>query len=141
MLTDVAEEAISGLAYGGAGIVLLILGYGVLDLVTPGNLRRLIYDERNKNAALVLASGLLAIATIVATAIFTSHDDFTQGLADTAGYGVLGVILLGVSFVILDKLTPGDLGVICTDREPHPAVYVTVATQLAIGLIVAAAIS
>lgn len=141
MLTDIAEEALSGLGYGAAGIVLLMLGYGVLDLVTPGNLRRLIYDERNKNAALVLSSGLLAIAIIVATAILTSADDFSRGIADTAGYGALGVALLGISFVIVDKLTPGELGVICTDREPHPAVYVTVATQLAVGLIVAAAIS
>ena len=141
MMTELAEEALSALAYAGAGILLLMLGYLVLDLLTPGDLRRLVYDERNRNAALVVSSGLLAISFIVGTAIITSDNDFSEGIAGTFGYGGLGVVLLGFCFVIVDKLTPGELGVICTDREPHPAVYVTVASQLALGIILAAAVS
>ena len=141
MMTDLAEGVLTGLAYGVAGIVLLLLGYVVIDVLTPGNLRQLIYTERNTNAALVLASGLIAIAAIVTTAIVTSADEFKDGIASALGYGFLGVVLLGVSFVLIDKLTPGKLGVICTDPEGHPAVFVTVASHLALGAIVAAAIS
>ena len=140
-MNELAEGLLSGLAYGGAGIVLLVLGYVVIDVLTPGKLGELIYTERNGNAALILASGLIAIAAIVTTAIITSADDFSEGIANTFGYGVLGIFLLGLSFVVVDRLTPGKLGVICTDRDPHPAVYVTVAAHLAMGAIVAAAIS
>ena len=141
MITELGTELLSGLAYGIAGIVLLGIGYAMFDIVTPGDLRKLIYEERNRNAALVASSGLIALAMIIAVAIVAAHDDFARGLASATGYGLLGVLLLGVSFIVIDKVTPGDLGVICTDREPHPAVYVTVASQLALGAILAAAIS
>ena len=141
MLTDLAAGLLSGLAYGAAGITLLVIGYVVIDVLTPGKLGELIYAQRNANAALVLASGLIAIAGIVTTAIVTSDDEFSRGIANTVGYGLLGVVLLAISFVVIDKLTPGKLGVICTDEEPHPAVYVTMAAHLAVGAIVAAAIS
>lgn len=141
MIADLAAELLSGMAYGVAGIILLAIGYATLDLITPGDLRVLIYRDRNRNAALVASSGLIALAMIITVSIFSSHDDFARGLSSAVGYGLLGVLLLAVSFIVIDKVTPGDLGVICTDVEPHPAVYVTVASQLALGAILAAAIS
>ena len=80
-LNDLAFDLLSGLAYGALGLVLLALGYGAIDLLTPGRLSDLIYRERNWNAAAVVASGLVAIATINVTAIITSHDDLDKGLA------------------------------------------------------------
>jgi len=140
-LNDLAFDLLSGLAYGALGLVLLALGYGAIDLLTPGRLTDLIYRERNWNAGAVVASGLVAIATILVTAIITSHDDLDKGLAYAGSFGVLGVILLVVSFLVVDKLTPGDLGEIVCDVERHPAVVVTVANHIAVGAIVAAAIS
>ena len=141
MMTDLAEGLLSGLAYGGAGLLLLLFGYLVLDVLTPGRLTELIYTDRNVNAALVVASGLVALAAIITTAILTSDDKFTTGISNAIGYGLLGVLLQAVSFVVVDRLTPGKLGVICTDVDRHPAVFVTMAAHLAVGAIVAAAIS
>lgn len=140
-LTDLAGGLLAGLAYSVVGIILLVLGFIAVDLVTPGRLRDVVYTDRNVNAALVLASGLIAIGTIVTTAIITSDDDLADGLTTTAGYGGLGVVLLGLSFLLVDRLTPGDLGAICTDDRLHPAVYVTIASHLVVGAIVAASIS
>jgi branched-subunit amino acid permease len=140
-VNDLAFGLLSGLAYALVGLVLLALGYGAIDLITPGRLGQLIYVERNANAAAVVASGLVAIATIVTTAILTSHDELGRGLASAGGFGLLGVALLVLSFLVVDRLTPGDLGDICTDDRRHPAVLVTVANYLAVGAIVAAAIS
>ncbi len=42
---------------------------------------------------------------------------------------------------MLDALTPGDLGSICTDPQGTPAVYVTAAFQVGLGAVLAAAIS
>ncbi len=140
-LNDLAFDLLSGLAYGALGLVLLALGYGAIDLLTPGRLSDLIYRERNWNAAAVVASGLVAIATINVTAIITSHDDLDQGLAYAATFGLLGIVLLAISFVVVDKFTPGELGEIVCSPERHPAVVVTVANHVAVGAIVAAAIS
>lgn len=140
-LKDLAEGMLSGLGYGLVGMLLLAVGYKVLDVLLPGDLGKLIYTDRNRNAALVVASALIAVGTIVTTAIVTSDDEFLRGLGNTAGYGLLGVVMLAVAFVLADRLTPGELGTICTDPEPHPAVYVTVASHLAVGAILAAAIS
>lgn len=141
LVTDLAEGLLSGLAYAAVGIVLLALGYKVIDWLTPGDLNELVYRERNRNAALVASAGLVGIGLIVTTAILTSHDDFTRGVTSAAGYGLLGIVLLAVSFKVVDALTPGDLGVICTEREPHPAVGVTRVTPLVMGAVLAAAIS
>ena len=140
-INDLAFDLLSGLAYGALGLVLLALGYGAIDLLTPGRLTDLIYRDRNWNAAAIVASGLVAISTILVTAILTSHDDLDKGLAYAGSFGVLGIILLVVSFLVVDKLTPGDLGEIVCDTERHAAVVVTVANHIAVGAIVAAAIS
>ena len=140
-LRELVEGMLSGLGYGLVGMLLLAVGYKVLDALLPGDLGALIYTDRNTNAALVVGSAILALGAIVTTAIVTSDDEFVRGLGNTAGYGLLGVALLALAFVLADRLTPGALGTICTDPEPHPAVYVTVASHLAVGAILAAAIS
>ncbi len=140
-LTDLASGLLSGMGYAAVGIVLLGFGFKVIDWITPGDLNELVYGQRNQNAALVVASGLLGIGFIVVTAILTSDDSFTRGLADAGGYGLLGIGLLAVSFKLVDALTPGDLGIICTESEPHPAVWITAVTQLVMGAVLAAAIS
>lgn len=140
-LNDVVEGMLSGLGYCAIGLVLLAVGYKVLDALLPGDLSSQIYTERNTNAALVVAAGLFALGAIVTTAIVSSHEEIGRGAVDAAAYGLLGVVLLALTFVIMDRLTPGDLGVMCTSEERQPAVYVTVATLLTVGAIVAAAIS
>jgi uncharacterized membrane protein YjfL (UPF0719 family) len=132
---------LSALAYGGVGIALLALGYVLVDLVTPGNLRRQIWEQRNRNGAVVLVSGLVAVAIIVTTAILTSADGLLLGLLSTALYGVLGILVMAVAFALLDLATPGRLGALLVDEAPHPAVWVTAAVNLAVGAITAAAIS
>ncbi|MCX9193626.1 DUF350 domain-containing protein [Carbonactinospora thermoautotrophica] len=131
----------SGLAFGLVGTVLLALGYLLVDLLTPGRLGQLIWTERNRNAALVLASNALGVGAIVTTAIATSHDEFVQGLISAAGYGVLGLILMAISFAVVDFLTPGRLGELCVDADPHPCAWVVAANHVAVAAIVSAAIA
>ena len=38
-------------AFGGVGVVLLLLGVGLVDVLTPGRLGRQIWLERNRNAS------------------------------------------------------------------------------------------
>jgi uncharacterized membrane protein YjfL (UPF0719 family) len=128
-------------AYTGVGIALLILGFFALDLLTPGKLGRHIAEQRSVNAALVLAAGFLAQGAIVFAAIWTNATSgFGDALAWTVVFGVLGVLLQAVAFLVLDLITPGKLGSHLTEVAFHPASLVFAAVQLAVAAIVIASI-
>ena len=139
--TNLFEELAAGLLYGLVGIVLLVIGFFVIDLLTPGKLGRLLCEDRNRNAGILVASGLLAIGLIVTSAIIASDGDLAQGLGQSAGYGLVGIVLLGVAFVVVDMITPGRLGETVTGDRHEPMVYVLAASLISVGGIVAAAIS
>ena len=140
-LDDLVGGVLATLAYAGVGAVVLALGYVVLDAITPGNLRHLVYADHNPNAAVLAGANVLALGGIVTTAIVTADDLLGKGVVDAAVYGLLGIALLALAFKVLDLLTPGDLGQICTDPQGTPAVYVTAAFQIALGAVLAAAIA
>ncbi|MEY2514016.1 MAG: hypothetical protein QOJ89_1374 [bacterium] len=138
---DLATELAAGLLYGVVGIALLALGYRMIDLLTPGHLGRQLCEDRNRNAGVITSAAMLAIGIIVTSAIISSDGDLAKGLGQSAGFGLVGIALLGVAFVVVDLLTPGKLGDILMGDEHEPMVYVTGAALLSVGGIVAAAIS
>jgi uncharacterized membrane protein YjfL (UPF0719 family) len=128
-------------AYTGVGIALLILGYYVLDLLTPGHLGRHIYEERSVNAGITLAAGFLGQGAIVFASIWTNATSgFGLALWYTVVFGILGVFLQAVAFLALDLVSPGKLGEHLTDRDFHPASLVSAAAQLAVAAIIVASI-
>ncbi|MEV1052963.1 DUF350 domain-containing protein [Streptomyces sp. NPDC049887] len=140
-MTDIVNGLGRATAYGALGVVLLVLGIVLVDVLTPGRLGRLIWEERNRNAAVLLSSALLGIGGIVFTSIWTTYDDFGKGLASTAAFGVLGLVLMAVAFWVVDLVTPGKLGATLVEPEPHPAVWVTASCNLAVAAIVSASIA
>jgi uncharacterized membrane protein YjfL (UPF0719 family) len=128
-------------AYTGVGIALLVLGFVVLDLLTPGHLGRHIYENRSVNAGLTLAAGFLGPGAIVFASIWTNATSgFGRALLYTVVFGVLGVLLQAVAFLVLDLITPGRLGEHLTDAGFHPASLVSAAAQLAVAAIIVASI-
>ena len=128
-------------AYTGVGIALLVLGFFVLDLLTPGHLGRHIAEERSVNAAVVLAAGFLAQGAVVFAAIWTNATNgFGEALLWTIVFGVVGVVLQAVAFLALDLLIPGKLGAHLMEVRFHPASLVFAAVQLAVAAIVVASI-
>lgn len=141
MLQDLLEGAGRSIVFGLIGIGLMAVGFLLIDLLTPGKLRDLIWVERNPNASLLLAANQLGIAVIVFTAIFTSFDSFGQGLASTVIFGLVGIGIMGLAFLVLDWMTPGKLGdVICTP-ERHGGAVVSAASHFGAALIVSACIA
>ena len=55
--------------FGLAGIVLLIIGYYLWELITPYNLRREIHENRNIAVAIVVAAFILGMAIIIAASL------------------------------------------------------------------------
>ncbi|WP_018785511.1 DUF350 domain-containing protein [Micromonospora sp. CNB394] len=139
-MQNLVTDLLVTLAYGAVGVVLMAIGYVLVDVATPGKLHELIWTERNRNAALLLSSNLLGVGTIVVAAIVASADDFTLGLIGAGAYGILGLVIMAAAFVLLDVATPGKLGELLVDPEPHPAVWVSATVHLATGAIIAAAI-
>ncbi len=128
-------------AYTGVGILLLMAGAFALDLLTPGHLARHIYEERSVNAAIALAAGFLGQGAIAFTSIWTNATSgFGTALSYTVAFGVLGVGLQVVAFVVLDLLTPGKLGDTLMQVPFHPASLVTAASTLAVSAIIVASI-
>ena len=78
--TDLGLGVIATLAFAGVGLAVLTLGYVMLDLITPGKLRELVFVERNVNASVVVCGNVLALAAIVTTTILESDDNLTTGL-------------------------------------------------------------
>ena len=141
MLENLLEGAGRSIVFGLIGIGLMALGFVLVDLLTPGKLRNLIWVDRNPNAALLLAANQLGIALIVFTAIFTTYDNFGEGLLSTVLFGILGIGVMALAFLVLDWMTPGKLGeVICTP-ERHPGATVSAASHFGAALIVCACIA
>jgi putative membrane protein len=55
--------------FGIAGVVVLILGYYIWELVTPYNLRRELQENKNVAVAVVAASFILGMAIVIAAAL------------------------------------------------------------------------
>ena len=135
------EGVLATLLYFAIGAVVLALGFLVLDLLTPGNLRRQVYTDRKPNAAILLGANHLALAVIVVTAIMTSSDELGQGLVDSAVYGALGVVLQGVALRLLDAFVPGHLRALVDEPRMSGAAWAVGISLVAIGVVNAAALS
>ena len=111
-------------AYTGVGIALLVLGFYALDLLTPGHLGRHIYEHRSLNAAITLAAGFLGQGAIVFASIWTNATSgFGLALLYTVVFGVLGVVLQAVAFLVLDLISPGKLGEHLVEATFHPRAW------------------
>ena len=72
-LRDSSSRGAGAIAsYAAVGVILLIVGFYVIDLATPGKLSAVIRTERNPNATLLAASALAAVGLIVAASIWSS---------------------------------------------------------------------
>jgi hypothetical protein len=77
----------------------------------------------------------------VFTAIWTNGEaGFGLAFISTAVFGLLGVLLQAVAFLLIDLATPGKLGDVVCEVSFHPAYLVTASAQLAVSLAVVASI-
>lgn len=140
MLASLLIESGIVISYAVSGLLLMLVGYGIVDLLTPGKLHVLLWVEHSRNAAILVSSNLLGVAIIVATAIRASADVFSWGLLSTVVYGLIGIGVMAVSFVIVDLLTPGKLGDFVHAETIHPAVWVNASLHLGIAIVMASAV-
>jgi uncharacterized membrane protein YjfL (UPF0719 family) len=135
----VFESVLQVLAYSGVGLAVLIAGFIVLDLLTPGRLGHLIM-EGNPGAGLLAATTLASLGLVLYFAIYFTGAGW-NGLDDAAIFGAVGVLTQAAGFVILDMLIPGKLASHAFDAKLHPAAWVTAGLQVSVALIVCASLT
>lgn len=137
---ELFEEIGVVLGYCGVGLLMLLLGFVLVDLLTPGKLRDLVWADRNHNAAVLVTTGFVAQGIIVVAAIWASNDDFSQGLITTTAYSVVGLLVSTLVFYIVDFLTPTSLRRDLVRTDPHPASWVIGTLRVVVSAIIALAI-
>jgi uncharacterized membrane protein YjfL (UPF0719 family) len=135
----VFELVLQVLAYSGVGLVVLVVGFVVLDLLTPGKLGHLVM-EGNPGAGLLAGTGLVSLGLILYFAIHFTGAGW-DGLDDAAVFGLVGVLVQAIGFTVLDLLIPGKLAEHCFNPTLHPAAWVSAGIQLSVALVVCASLT
>ena len=131
-----------GAAYSLLGLFLLVAGFYILDLLTPGRLGAHMTRGDSFNAGVMVAAGFLGVGAILFTVIWhNAGAGLGPALGWTLAFGLLGIVLQAVSFVVLDLVTPGSLREIVVSPGLHPAGIAAAAAQIAISLIICASIA
>lgn len=142
--TVVANLSVDGVtatvAYATLGAVLLVAGYVVLDLVTPGRFTERLRDDASANAAALAVGNLVAVATVVATAGLTSPDATGDGLASMAGYGAVGIAVQAVGMLGLSAVLRADIDKLLRTVELRPLAVVVAAASVSLGALTAVAV-
>ena len=126
--------------YALLGLLLLLLGYFVVDWTTPGKLSAVIRSEHNPNATMLAASGVAGVALIVVAAIFTSGGNLQEGLTETLVFGVVGILAQAAASLVFEKVIGMDPRVLMSDKTLSPASVLIGVTRVGIGLITAFAL-
>lgn len=128
------------LLYGVIGLLMMLAGFYAIDWTTPGKLSELV-RRGLPNAVIVTASGLLSMAFIIVVAIFNSGGGLTEGLITSLVYGLLGIIVQVLAVRLLEWATRIDVRSTIESGTFAAASVVVAAAHLALGLVVAVAIS
>ncbi|AHH93516.1 DUF350 domain-containing protein [Kutzneria albida] len=126
--------------YAVIGLVLMLIGFYVIDWTTPGKLSKLVRDGR-PNAAAVTASGLLSVALIVLVAIYNSPAKLSEGIVSALVFGLIGIIVQVIAIRVFEFAMRIDIGALLAAEKFSPVSVVVAAAHLALGLVVAVAIS
>lgn len=127
-------------AYAVLGVLLLIAGFYVIDMATPGKLSKLIREERNPNATALTSAGLGAVGLIVAASIFSSGGRLQEGLIATLVFGLIGIAVQTLGMFAFDKVAGISIRALVHEPQLQPATILLSVTHVAIGLITAVAV-
>ena len=140
-LNPVLRGAVATILYFMVGMAVLLVGFLMVDVLTPGKLRQLVFIDRRPNAVVVAGAMYIALTTVIVSAIVNSYSQLGQGLIGVAVYGLMGVVLLGIALLTMHLVTPGDFHEHVDDPELHPGSFAVALILLAVGGVTAAAVS
>ena len=137
----IVQGVVAVVLYFAVGVAILIAGFLMVDVLTPGSLRRLVFIDRRPNAVVLASAMYIALAIVIISAIASSYSQLGQGLIGVAVYGLVGVVLQGGALLILQIAIPGKFREHVDEPDLHPAAFATATMLVAVGGGIAAAIS
>ena len=140
-LNPVLKGVVATILYFLVGMAVLVVGFYMVDVLTPGKLRQLVFIDRRPNAVVIACAMYIALTIVIITAIANSYSQLGQGLVGVAVYGLMGVILLGIALLTLHLVIPGNFHEHVDEPELHPASFAVALMLLAVGGVTAAAVS
>jgi uncharacterized membrane protein YjfL (UPF0719 family) len=140
-LNPVLKGVVATILYFLVGMAVLVVGFFMVDLLTPGKLRQMVFVDRRPNAVVLACAMYIALATVIISAITNSYSQLGQGLIGVAVYGFMGVILQGIALLTLHLVIPGNFHEHVDEPELHPASFAVALMLLAVGGVTAAAVS
>ncbi|MEU5690973.1 DUF350 domain-containing protein [Actinosynnema sp. NPDC020468] len=126
--------------YAVVGLVLMVFGFYAIDWTTPGKLSTLVRTGR-PNAVIVTAAGLFSMALIIVVAIYSSAGKLDEGLLSALVFGFVGIVVQVLAVRLLEWVTRLDIGSLIESERFAPASIVVASAHVALGLVVAVAIS
>lgn len=133
------DNLAAGTSFSLVAIALLVIGFGALDLVTPGRLRQLVWVQRNRNATILTVAMVVGLAIVVVCSVIDTRDlVLWRGLLYTAIYALVTMAVMMWSFVLVDWLTPGKLGAVLLDDEEHAAGWISAAMFVGVAAVIGA---
>ena len=140
-LNPILHGVVATILYFLVGMAVLVVGFLMVDVLTPGKLRQMVFVDRRPNAVVLACAMYIALATVIITAIANSYSQLGQGLIGVAVYGFMGVVLQGIALLTLHVVIPGNFHEHVDEPELHPAAFATALMLLAVGGVTAAAVS
>lgn len=128
------------LLYAIVGLLLMMIAFWVIDVTTPGPLTSLVRTG-HPNAVAVSASGMVSMALIVVVAILNSSSQLADGLLDALIFGLIGIVAQALAVRFLEWVGRIDMDVLLKSEKFTPLSVFIAAVHLAIGGVVAVAIS
>jgi uncharacterized membrane protein YjfL (UPF0719 family) len=128
------------LAYAALGLILFVAGFYVVDMATPGKLSQIIRTERNPNATMLTAAGMIGIGLIVAASIFAAGGRLADGLLSTLVFGAIGIVVQTIAMLAFDRLIGIDVRDLVKAPDLEPAAWLLGATHVMIGVVTAIAV-
>jgi uncharacterized membrane protein YjfL (UPF0719 family) len=107
-LNPVVKGVVATILYFLVGMAVLVVGFVMVDVLTPGKLRQMVFVDRRPNAVVLACAMYIALAAVIISAIANSYSQLGQGLVGVAVYGLLGVILQGIALLTLQFVIPSD---------------------------------
>ena len=140
-LNPIFKGVLATILYFLVGMAVLVVGFYMVDVLTPGKLRQLVFIDRRPNAVVVACAMYTALTTVIISAITNSYSQLGQGLLGVAVYGFMGVVLLGVALLTLHLVIPGSFQEHVEEPQLHPGSFAVALMLLAVGGVTAAAVS
>ena len=128
------------LLYAVLGVLLLLVGFWAIDVTTPGKLNRMV-RQGLPNSVLVTAAGMISVAFVVVTAIYTSTGTLLEGVLGALIYGLVGIVAQVGGARLVEWVTGIQIGPVLQSDVLEPEAWVVAAAHVALGLVVAVAIT